>query len=229
MTQRASNVLFAYWSHDIGGFLPGDTFTDELFLRWIQFGIFSPIFRTHSDHQERYIWKFPHFEDMKAAFLLRNRMVPYIYTAAYQSYNSGVGIVHPLYYHYPEEDNSYKYDTQYMFGDSILVSPVVRPVDPATELAKKNIWIPPGAWFDYKTLQVYQGPQQFEGQYAYSDIPLFVKAGAVIPLREFDSRQALMADPLTFEIYPGAQQGEGYLYEDDGNSMEYLVRLLLQM
>jgi alpha-glucosidase (family GH31 glycosyl hydrolase) len=229
MTQRASNVLFAYWSHDIGGFLPGDTFTDELFLRWIQFGIFSPIFRTHSDHQERYIWKFPHFEDMKAAFLLRNRMVPYIYTAAYRSYNSGVGIVHPLYYDYPEEDKAYKYDTQYMFGDSILVSPVVRPVDPTTGLAKKNIWIPPGTWFDYKTLQVYQGPQQFEGQYAYSDIPLFIKAGAVIPLHEFDSRHALMADPLTFEIYPGAQQGEGYLYEDDGNSMGYLVRLLLQM
>ena len=133
---------FGYWSHDIGGHIPGPV-APELYTRWIQFGIFSPILRTHTTknaNAERRIWAYPpEFADaMRDAFQLRYAMIPYIYTAARRAYDSGVSMVHPLYYDWPDADQAYAFPDEYRFGEDLVVSPVVaadgqreRPGEPA--------------------------------------------------------------------------------------------------
>ena len=101
-------------------------------LRWLQFGVFSPIFRTHGSSQagnERRIWKYENFPSMLKCVNLRYQLMPYIYTAARQAYDTGISICRPLYYEWPEENEAYRAEQEYMFGDDILVSPVVTPAE----------------------------------------------------------------------------------------------------
>ena len=98
----------------------------ELVLRWVQFGVFTPIFRTHATKEERIerrIWKFPNFPDMLDAVKLRYALFPYIYTMARKTHDTGIGMCRPLYYEYPEMDEAYNYEGEYFFGDDILVCP----------------------------------------------------------------------------------------------------------
>ena len=127
-TATASNVCFGYWGHDLGGHMQIGEKNPELMLRWLQFGAFSPIMRTHGASQagnERRIWMYPNFSDMLEAVRLRYRLMPYIYTAARQAYDTGISICRPLYYDWPEAKQSYREEGEYMFGDDILVSPIV--------------------------------------------------------------------------------------------------------
>lgn len=137
MTSMAANVMFGYWSHDIGGFHhygakgdddPNDPEGVELLLRWVQFGAVSPIFRSHCDHCNRYFWLFPHFDQMRDAMQLRNAIVPYLYTQSRLAWDTGVMAIHPLYYGNSEISESYLYATkEYYFGDSILAVSVIMP------------------------------------------------------------------------------------------------------
>ena len=123
-TATASNVCFGYWGHDLGGHLQIAPTNEELMLRWLQFGVFSPIFRTHGASQEgneRRIWKFGNFEKLLKCVNLRYELMPYIYTAARQAYDTGISICRPLYYEWPEENEAYRQEGEYMFGDNILV------------------------------------------------------------------------------------------------------------
>lgn len=137
MTPRASNIAFGYWSHDIGGF-SGDevdkehhTESPDLFLRWLQFAVFSPIFRTHCRYCEQRIWTFGtvYYPWMAATMWLRDALVPYIYTAARFAEDSGVGLLRPCYYEFPTADEAYIYEEQYIFGPDVLVSPVTTAPD----------------------------------------------------------------------------------------------------
>ena len=171
-TPTAANVLFGWWSHDIGGFhsagVPGDAdpsnaVGSELLLRWIQFGALSPIFRTHCQQCERRIWKFPYYQQMKEAMVLRNNLGPYLYTAARNAFDTGVALVHPMYYDSPHEEAAYVHKQQYMLGDDILASPISEPVNRNASTissnndrgsgsnasqfkATKTTWIPTGRW-----------------------------------------------------------------------------------
>ena len=117
-TQTAANVMWGYWSHDIGGFhdgqgAPGDHNPSnatgaELLLRWIQWGAVAPILRTHCDHCERRIWLFPYFELMRDAMRLRNALGPYLYTEARRFFDTAVAPVHPLYYEAPQDATVYE-------------------------------------------------------------------------------------------------------------------------
>ena len=132
-TATAANVGYAYWSHDIGGHMPGAV-DPELYTRWIQFGIFSPILRTHTTKNpdsERRIWAYPepYSEVMRSAYQLREAMQPYLYTEARRTYDTGVAFFRPLYYDWPEEDSAYTSKNEYLFGDQIIVSPVTAPGD----------------------------------------------------------------------------------------------------
>ena len=124
-TATAANVGYAYWSHDIGGHMPG-AIDPELYLRWIQWGIFSPILRTHTTKNpdaERRIWAYPEpYSDlMRDCFARRYAMQPYIYTEARKTYDTGrIAFLHPLYYDWPEAPEAYAAKNRYMFGDSIL-------------------------------------------------------------------------------------------------------------
>jgi len=232
MTPMAANVLFGYWSHDIGGFhagtgSPGDgdpknVTGSELLLRWIQFGAVAPIDRTHCDHCERRIWLFPHFEWMKQAFVLRNALVPYIYTNARNAYETGVSLVHPMYYANPNNQEAYSYKTQYMFGEDIVAAPITTVTNPQSHGVQKAVWLPSGVWVNWNGTQIYQGPTVVTQNYGVQDIPLFVRTGVVIPLQTAASVVSAFANPVMWTLFPGAITGQGKIYEDDGESLDYI-------
>ncbi|MDP2956433.1 MAG: glycoside hydrolase family 31 protein, partial [Longimicrobiales bacterium] len=225
-TSTAANVLYGFWSHDIGGHLPGPV-TPELYTRWIQFGALSPVLRTHTTKNpdaERRIWAYPpeHFEAMRAAMLLRTELVPYLYTAARQAHDTGVSMLRPLYYHWPEEDAAYAHMGQYMLGEDLLVAPVTTPADSATGLATVSLWLPPGDWVEWGSGARLHGPATVERTYLLDEIPLFARAGAVIPMAEPALRVgAADRGPLVLTVFPGTA-GQAGLYEDAGNDTGYL-------
>jgi alpha-glucosidase len=221
MTPMASNVLAGYWSHDIGGFL-GQQIDPELYVRWVEFGAFSPILRIHSDHGSRLPWDFPPADGQIAAdfFRLRYALMPYIYTAARDFYDTGVALLRPMYYDYPQEEDAYRYTEQYMFGPSLLVAPVAVAADPACGLAPKAVWLPAGEWTDIFTGEVFTGPLKMVYATPMDRIPVFARAGAI--LTEYPPKQNTTekSSRLILEVFPGAE-GRARLYDDAGEGMAY--------
>ena len=225
-TATAANVGYGYWSHDIGGHITRGPTPPELFTRWIQFGIFSPIVRTHVTKDpgaERRIWAYPdeYAEVMRKAYVLRYALIPYIYTAAREAYDTGISICHPLYYDYPEAAEAYEYKDEYLFGDDMLVAPITAPMDTENELATKKIWLPAGEWIEWFTGTRLQGPAEMERKFSLGQIPVYVKAGAVIPMEpQMLHTGEKPMDPLILTIFPG-ESGTGRVYSDQGNSVGY--------
>jgi hypothetical protein len=225
-TATAANVLYGFWSHDIGGHLPGPV-SPELYTRWIQFGALSPVLRTHTTKNadaERRIWAYPpaYFEAMRAAMLFRTELVPYLYTAARTAHDTGVSMLHPLYYDWPEEGEAYAHRGEYMLGPDLLVNPVSAPADTLSGLATQRTWLPPGDWIEWQTGARLKGPATVERRYALDEIPLFVKAGSVIPMQEATTRVGdASKGPLVVTLFPGAD-GTARLYRDAGNDEGYL-------
>jgi alpha-glucosidase (family GH31 glycosyl hydrolase) len=225
-TATAANVLYGYWSHDIGGHLPGPV-SPELYTRWIQFGALSPMLRTHTTKNpdaERRIWAYPppYFEAMRAAMLLRTELVPYLYTASRAAYDSGIAIVHPLYYDWPELDAAYAHRSEYMLGPDLLVNPVGTPAGALSGLTTQTTWLPPGDWIEWQTGTRLKGPALVERRYALDEIPLFVKAGAVIAMGEPTTRVGdRTRGPLVVTVFPGGD-GSARLYQDAGDDEGYL-------
>jgi alpha-glucosidase len=230
-TATAANVGYSYWSHDIGGHMPGAV-DPELYTRWIQFGIFSPILRTHTTKNpeaERRIWAYPepYFKAMRSAYLLRYAMEPYIYTEARGTYDSGVAFMHPLYYDYPEEAEAYSHREEYKFGDNMLVSPIAKPAG-AGGASSKDVWLPKGEWIEWQTGARLTGPGTFNRTFTIDQIPVYVKAGSIIPMQpEMSYTGQRPVDPLILEILPFAiesaeQQSSTYsVYEDSSTGENY--------
>jgi alpha-glucosidase (family GH31 glycosyl hydrolase) len=224
-TATAANVGYGYWSHDIGGHLPG-TVEPELFTRWVQWGAFSPVLRTHATKNpdaERRIWAYPpqYASAMRSAFLLRYALVPYIYTAAREAYDTGVSLLHPLYYDFPESDEAYAREGGYFFGPSMIAAPVVAPADAATHLATRSLWLPEGPWIEWPTGARFTGPVQLTRQFALDEIPIYVRPGTIVPMApKMSSTSAQPLDPLILQIFAGPS-GEGKLYEDAGDTLGY--------
>ena len=222
-TATASNVCFGYWGHDIGGHLQLGDPNPELMLRWLQFGVFSPIFRTHGASQwnnERRIWKYSNFPLMLEACNLRYQLMPYIYTAVRQAYDTGVSICRPLYYEWPEENEAYRQEGEYMFGDDILVSPVVTEAETDGKAFRKT-WLPEGKWFDVCRNRLLEGNQTIADYYDQNEIPYFIKAGSVIPCNPKMRNLKTRADSLVLKVVPGASGSTSY-YEDEGDTQAYV-------
>ena len=188
-TATASNVGYGYWGHDLGGHNRPQFKREEngeLLTRWMQCGVFTPIFRTHPSKDslaDRRPWKYAdHFFILREAYRLRYRLAPYIYTAARQAYDTGVCLCRPMYYDWPEEDAAYDSVNQYMFGDDILVAPVTKAVDPVTKEAEVEVWLPKGTWYDVSRGELVEGGRKLKRGYTIEETPWFVKAGAVIPM-----------------------------------------------
>ena len=219
-TSTAGNVGYAYWSHDIGGHQPGPV-TPELYARWIQWGALSPVLRTHTTKNpksERRIWEFPKevFESARQAFQLRYDLIPYIYTAARQCYDTGLPLCRPLYYEWPELPEAYERGGEYLFGDQLLVAPVAEPADPISGCAQVKVWLPPGEWTNWFTGRTYIGQDDVRLLVPLNEIPLFVRSGGIIPTQPKMSRTGEKpVDPLILNIFPG-DSGEIRIYEDDG-------------
>lgn len=226
-TCTASNILFGYWTHDIGGHAPGCALEPQLFTRWVQYGIFSPIIRTHTTKNpeaERRLWAFPppYSEIMMNAIRQRYEMVPYIYTENRKCHDTAISLCRPMYYDYPEVEDAYKATGQYMFGEEMLVAPVVAPMDAADEMAEVKVWLPKGEWFDTATGMLDKGGAWLRRRYHIHEAPAFVGPGAVIPGQKAPLRltEGSYRD-LVVTIYPG-KSGEYVLYEDDGVSQDYM-------
>jgi len=227
-TATAANVGYAYWSHDIGGHLPG-VIEPELYLRWIQFGTFSPILRTHTSKNaggERRIWAYPepYSDIMRASFQLRYAMEPYVYTEARRTFDTGVAFMRPLYYDSPEAPEAYTAKNEYLFGEDMLVAPVVHPVDAATGLATEQLWLPAGDWIEWSSGKHFHGPLTLDRNYAIDQVPVFLKAGSIVPMQPpmlYTGERPV--DPLILSIFPLAdgQTSHYTVYEDSGHAEDY--------
>lgn len=228
-TATASNVCYGYWGHDLGGHLQHGDNDPELYLRWIQYGVFTPIFRTHSanfPNIERRMWKYPNFDLMRNAVKLRYALFPYIYTASRQCYDSGISICRPLYYEYPELEVAYNNENEYFFGDDILVAPVVEPADSVTGISAKNVWLPEGGWWcpDLAKMIESDGKDEIALEFTQAQIPYFIRRGAIIPMYP-DGIRSVTARPdmLVLNIVAGkdGQKSTNTLYEDEGDNDNY--------
>ncbi|MBP9998726.1 MAG: DUF5110 domain-containing protein [Bacteroidales bacterium] len=229
-TATASNVCYGYWGHDIGGhYRPGymKSIHPELYLRWLQSGVFTPIFKTHSTRAselEKRFWVFPDkFDAMRDAIKLRYALSPYIYNAARQAYDTGICMCRPLYYYLPETDKAYSEKEEFFFGDDILATVVCQPVDSLAGLSPRHMWFPQGSdWFDMVSGKLFQGGSEAELSYTLSENPWYARSGAVIPMAG-DSIRNLQEEnnEFVFQVIPGEGSFSTRLYEDDGKSSAY--------
>jgi len=227
-TATAANVGYAYWSHDIGGHMPG-VVDPELFTRWVQFGAFSPILRTHTTKNpeaERRIWVYPepYSSVLRSTFQLRYALQPYLYTEARRTYDTGVAFFRPLYYDWPEEDAAYSSKGEYLFGDAMLAAPVVAPADKTSGLATEQVWLPKGEWIEWPTGKHLTGPATMERTFSINQTPVYLRAGAIVPMQppmHYTGEKPV--DPLIVNVWPlepGASSSYS-VYEDSGVSVEY--------
>jgi alpha-glucosidase (family GH31 glycosyl hydrolase) len=208
-----------YWGTDIGGFFHPIPETGELYARWFQLGAFSPIFRSHG-----WVWRehvpWAHGPEIEAICRryaeLRYRLLPYTYTLAWQAHARGLPLMRPLVLNYPDDPRVWGLGTQYLWGDDLLVAPVTR--EGATSWP---VYLPAGGWYDFWTGHLFDGPVGASVEAPLDRLPLFVRAGAIIPLgplMQHTGERPL--DEVTLRIYPeGASRFE--LYEDDGRSNAY--------
>ncbi len=216
-----------YVSDDIGSFLgqpPGDptavTSDDpDIYARWVQLGAFQPILRLHSSHALRLPWDYPQPADgIAASFLrLREALVPYTYTLAAQSVSSGLPITRPLYLDYPSEPAAYTNPGEYLYGPDVLVAPVTTPGTVSTQ----SVWFPPGRWTDWFTGATFTGPSEQTLSVPLDRMPVFVKAGGIVPEQAPMSHVGARPNaPTTLRVYPGAP-GQFSLYQDAGTGTGY--------
>lgn len=224
-TATASNVGYGYWGHDLGGHAWTDEYNannPELVLRWIQFGVFTPIFRTHATKDsriERQIWKFPNFPIMREAVKLRYALFPYIYTMARETYDTGISICRPLYYNYPDCEEAYEYESEYMFGNDILVAPITEISSGG--ISTKEIWFPEGNWWSPSTNELIEGPCVKSMSFTQEQIPYFFRQGAMIPYNPSKIKNVTeRPDELIINAVAGGN-GVSTLYEDAGDNPDY--------
>lgn len=244
----ATNVGYGFWSHDIEG--PWNN--PEMYVRWVQWAAYSGVFRSHDRGMSAggcadsnpstcsvvEVWEVgtPYFEANRYALQKRVSLIPYIYTAWRQAFDSGLSLVRPMYYDYASFQNAYNAQPngafpQYMFGDDILVSPVVTPCDLTTNMTTQTIWIPPGVWYEEISGDMATGASDgstiMTKTFDISETPVFYKAGAVIsqiPIVEGSTIGLAQQQysTLVFTVVPGATSGSTQVYEDDGYTMDYL-------
>ena len=218
-----------YVSDDIGSFLgpppgsasnPADASDDpDVYARWVQLGTFQPILRLHSSAGNRLPWDYPQPADgIAASFLrLREALVPYTYTLASQSVSSGLPITSPLYLAYPDQAAAYTNPAEYLYGPDVLVAPVSTPGNVTTQ----SVWFPPGQWTDWFTGATFTGPSEHTLTVPLDRMPVFVKAGGIVPEQAPMSHVGARPDaPTTVRVYPGAP-GSFSLYQDAGSGNGY--------
>ena len=227
-TATAANVGYAYWSHDIGGHMPGAV-EPELFTRWVQFGAFSPILRTHTTKNpetERRVWAYPepYSTILRSTFQLRYALQPYLYTEARRTYDTGVAFFRPLYYDWPQEAAAYTSKGEYVFGDQMLAAPVTAAADKVSGLATETVWLPKGEWIEWPTGKHLTGPATFERNFSIEQTPVYLRAGAIVPMQppmRYTCEKPV--DPLIVNVWPLAPgtHSSYSVYEDSGVSVEY--------
>lgn len=217
----AVNVGQMKWSMDIGGF--NSEPSSENYARWMQFGAFVPVFRVHAQQdQQRQPWAFGDKAEKVAlaAIKLRYALQPYIYSYERSAYENGIGVVRPLLYEYPHDAKLANYVDAWFFGEYLVAAPVMTDGDKV-----KEIYLPEGTWTDYFTGEKYAGGKIIKHAVDvknWSDIPLFVKDGAIIPTQEvLNYTGEKKIETITLDIFPSSNGSSFSYYEDDGNTYGY--------
>ncbi len=226
-TAAAANAAYGWWSHDIGGHMRGME-DKELYTRWVQFGVLSPIFRLHCTKNtfiDRAPWAFDAetLRVTRKAMQFRHALVPYLYSMARRNELEGLPLITPLYYDYPKDESAYQASGQYLFGSELMAAPVVTPMDPDLNQSRQIIWFPPGEWVNVFNGEKISGPQWKITYSGLDDLPLFARAGAILPLQaETTLNGAANPQRIDLIVFPG-KAGHFRLYEDDGITQEYLT------
>lgn len=221
----ATNIGVSYWSHDVGGSVDGIE-NSELYIRSVQFGVFSPILRFNTENgtyykREPWRWDIVTNNIVTYYLRLRNQLIPYLYTEFYHYHKEGIPLIKPFYYDYPFAYDDPVYINQYFLGSSMLVSPIVKLNDPLINRTIQRFYIPEGIWYDFKTGKKFVGNKKYVSFYKIEDYPVFVKAGGIIPLSGInDLMSTNVPKELEIHVFPG-QSNSYNLYEDDGITNNY--------
>ncbi len=218
-----SNIGLSWLSHDVGGYKNG-TEDSELYLRYVQFSTFNPIFRFSSKRgkyykREPWLWDIKTYVIVKNYINLRYRLIPYIYSENYHYHKNGLPISLPLYYNNPEIYDEPLYKNHYHFGSELLVAPITKPKDPLTNRSIERIFLPKGNWYDFKSGKKFKGNKRYILFYKDDEYPVFVREGGIIPLSIQEENKNSLSNPKTLEVnvFPGKNNVYN-LYEDDGRS-----------
>ena len=218
---QAANMLIAY-VNDLNAGVEQETLDPEIYQRWLQFSSFSPIFWWHGIWGLRLPWEYgPEGVRTAHKFMeLRYRLLPYLYTYSRLAHETGVSPVRGMYVEYPQQEPAYSYRHQYMLGQELLVAPISEPGYGKPVL--KDVYLPAGEdWLDYFTGEIYHGGQVVNYQCPLDRMPLFVRAGSILPLApDMDYNDQKPLDPLIVDVYAG-KSASFQVYEDDGTSLQY--------
>jgi alpha-D-xyloside xylohydrolase len=215
---------YPYWTTDIGGYWPpidGRTQLpgyQELYARWFEFGTFCPIFRTHGHRPQNEMWTYDQVEPILVAFdKLRYRLMPYIYSLAWKVTSEDYTIQRPLVMDWRTDPHTWNIGDQFMFGPALMVNPVLK-----ANAMKRSVYLPAvPLWYDFWTGSSVKGAQEIEADAPLDRVPLYVRAGSILPLGpEIEYAAQDPASPIELRIYRGAD-GSFDLYEDSGDSYDY--------
>jgi len=209
----------AYTHSDLGGFAGGEKFDKEMYIRWLQYGVFQPIYRPHAqDH----IAPEPIFHDQQTKDILRKfvklryRMLPYIYTMAYQNSTTGMPLMRPVFFENENKSNLIDIKDSYLWGDALLVSPITNPSE-----SEHKMTLPEGVWFDFWNDERYDGNTSVTVPVSLETLPVVVRAGSFIPMvNDINNTQDYSSENLVLHYYADESviKSTGYMYEDDGHS-----------
>lgn len=233
----SSNVLYGYWSHDIGGHMfvsDGEVLDKELYVRWMQFGAFSPVLRSHSTkdaamNKEPWVLGKENLDILRSLVHTRYALAPYIYTMARTDFETGLSLCRPLYYDYPESELAYAeaYRNQYMFGDNMLVCPITDPIAKGSRTSQINVWLPEGnEWYEWYTGTLLQGGQQCVRHFQMDEYPVYVKAGSIIPTYANAENLSRNDEAITLKVFPSSADvtTQFQMYEDNGDDCNYATQ-----
>ena len=219
LSLQMSMFGLAYTHSDLGGFAGGEEFDKELYIRWLQYGVFQPVYRPHA---QEHIPAEPVFHDRETRNIVRNyiklryRLLPYNYTLAFENSTSGMPLMRPLFFEDEHDLELVDEKDAYLWGDAFLVAPVL---DPGVKFV--DVELPAGAWFDFWNDTRYDGAQNVSIPVTLETIPVLVRAGSFVPMTpDIQTTRDYSSERLTLHYYADASVSEasGQMYEDDGNS-----------
>ncbi len=222
---NAANIGVSWWSHDVGG-NHGGIEDGELYLRYVQLSTFGPILRFHGARgpyykKEPWLWD-AKTENIAADYLrLRHRLIPYLYTEAYNYTKSGTPLIQPFYYNYMWVYDDDLYRNQYYLGSQLLVCPILEPKDPIMNRTIHRFFVPDGTWYDFVTGKKFPGNKKYTSFFKEDDYPVFAHSGSIIPFsNRSDYNNIGLPTDLEIQIFPGASNTYT-LFEDDGITSLY--------
>lgn len=223
----SSNLGVSWWSHAIGGYKDGVE-ESELYTRYVQLGTYSPIFRFsskggHYYKREPWRWDVKTRKIVRDYTNVRHRLVPYLYSEAYKYSKTGLPLIQPLYYRYPELYDEPTYRNEYYFGTELFVAPITEKKDNVMNRTVTKLFLPNGMWYDFKTGKKFPGGKRYISFFQDEDYPVFAKQGGIIPMAILDEEDINnTGNPTSLEVHIFPGKNNTYkLYEDDGASNAY--------